>query len=95
MNNRGDVAPRRLRSILSKGTPRPFTKGSGRLELAEAIMDPENPLTARVMVNRIWQNHFGRAIVETPSNYGQMGARPSNPSCWITWRRALSRTSGR
>ena len=79
VNNRGEVAPRGFVSILSKGVPKPFTKGSGRLELAEAIVDPGNPLTARVMVNRIWQNHFGRAIVETPSNYGQMGARPSNP----------------
>ena len=78
-NNRGEVAPRGFVSILSKGEPKPFTKGSGRLELAEAIADPENPLTARVMVNRIWQHHFGRAIVETPSNYGQMGERPSNP----------------
>src|SRR6185436_876125 len=78
VNNRGDVAPRHFVSILSKGEPKPFTKGSGRLELAEAIMDPENPLTPRVMVNRIWQNHFTRPIVETPSNYGQMGARPSN-----------------
>ena len=43
------------------------------------IMDPQNPLTARVMVNRIWQHHFTRPIVETPSNFGQMGARPSNP----------------
>jgi mono/diheme cytochrome c family protein len=78
-NNPGEVTPRGFVSILSKGAPRHFTKGSGRLELAEAIMDPENPLTARVMVNRIWQNHFTRPIVETPSNYGQMGARPSNP----------------
>ena len=78
-NNPGEVTPRGFVSILSKGAPRHFTKGSGRMELAEAIMDPENPLTARVMVNRIWQNHFIRPIVETPSNYGQMGARPSNP----------------
>ena len=78
-NNPGEVVPRGFVSILSKGTPPHFTKGSGRLQLAEAIMDPENPLTARVMANRIWQHHFGRAIVETPSNYGQMGMRPSNP----------------
>ena len=78
-NNRGDVAPRHLPSILCEGEPKPFTKGSGRLELAEAIADPANPLTARVMVNRIWQHHFGRGIVETPSNFGKMGARPSNP----------------
>jgi len=42
------------------------------------MVDPSNPLTARVIVNRIWQHHFGRGIVETPSNFGNMGARPSN-----------------
>lgn len=78
-NNPGEVTPRGFVSILSRGAPRRFTNGSGRMELAEAIMDPENPLTARVMVNRIWQHHFIRPIVETPSNFGQMGSRPSNP----------------
>jgi hypothetical protein len=78
-NNRGDVAPRRFVSILCEGEPKPFTNGSGRLELAEAIADPKNPLTARVMVNRIWMHHFGTGIVDTPSNYGQMGSRPSHP----------------
>jgi len=78
-NNRGDVAPRHMPSILYKSDPKPFTNGSGRLDLAEGIADPANPLTARVMVNRIWQHHFGRGIVETPSNFGNNGARPSNP----------------
>jgi Protein of unknown function (DUF1553) len=77
-NNRGDVAPRHAPSILCDGEPGVFTKGSGRLELAEAVTDPANPLTARVMANRIWQHHFGRGIVETPSNFGNNGARPSN-----------------
>ena len=58
---------------------KPFTKGSGRLELAEAIADPQNPLTARVIVNRIWQHHFGQGIVRTPSNFGQLGDRPAHP----------------
>src|SRR5262245_3563482 len=78
-NNRGDVAPRGFVSILCKETPKPFTQGSGRVELAEAIVDPQNPLTSRVMANRIWMHHFGRGIVETPGNFGEMGARPSNP----------------
>jgi mono/diheme cytochrome c family protein len=78
-NNRGDVAPRRFLSILCEGDPKSFTKGSGRQELAEAIADPKNPLTARVMVNRIWLHHFGQGIVDTPSNYGQMGGRPTHP----------------
>ncbi len=50
-----------------------------RLPLAEWIASPENPLTARVMVNRIWQQHFGRGIVATPSNFGANGARPTHP----------------
>jgi mono/diheme cytochrome c family protein len=78
-DNPGDVAPRRFLSILSEGEPQRFSKGSGRLELAEAIASPSNPLTARVMVNRIWQHHFGQGIVRTPSNFGQMGERPSHP----------------
>lgn len=78
-NNKGDLAPRRFLAILS-GAERPlFHQGSGRLQLAEAIADPKNPLTARVMVNRVWQFHFGRGIVATPSNYGQLGERPTHP----------------
>jgi mono/diheme cytochrome c family protein len=78
VNNRGDVAPRHLPSILCAGAPAPFRKGSGRMELAEGIASADNPLTARVMVNRIWLHHFGRGIVETPSNFGNMGGRPVN-----------------
>ena len=52
---------------------------SGRLELAKWIADPENPLTSRVMVNRIWLHLFGRGIVETPNNFGEIGTRPSHP----------------
>ncbi len=69
--------PRRFLAILSDGEPTPFRKGSGRLELAEAIV--RHPLTARVMVNRIWSHHFGQGIVGTPSNFGQLGARPTHP----------------
>ena len=75
----GDVAPRQFLRIVAGENPAPFTKGSGRLELAEAIADPKNPLTARVMVNRIWQHHFGRGIVGTPSNFGHLGERPTHP----------------
>jgi len=58
------------------------------LELAEAIADRNNPLTARVMVNRIWQHHFGQGIVRTPSNFGQLGDRPSHPELldYLAWR---------
>lgn len=78
----GEEAPRRFLSILSEGEPvpfSPFSRGSGRLELAEAIASPKNPLTARVMVNRIWKYHFGTGIVPTTSNFGQLGERPSHP----------------
>uniref|UniRef100_Q01Z91 Cytochrome c domain-containing protein n=1 Tax=Solibacter usitatus (strain Ellin6076) TaxID=234267 RepID=Q01Z91_SOLUE len=79
VNNPGELAPRHLPSILCAGAPPPFRKGSGRLELAEGIASASNPLTARVIVNRIWLHHFGRGLVETPSNFGNMGSRPSNP----------------
>jgi mono/diheme cytochrome c family protein len=78
-NNLGDVAPRRFLAILSPEERKPFAKGSGREELADSIIDPKNPLTARVIVNRVWQGHFGRGIVATPSNFGIAGQRPSHP----------------
>ncbi len=78
-DNLGPEAPRRFLTVLSDIAPQPFAKGSGRLELAEAIAKQENPLTARVLVNRIWQHHFGYGIVRTPSNFGQMGDRPDHP----------------
>ena len=78
-DNLGELAPRRFLHILSEGEPERFTLGSGRLELANSIVDPDNPLTPRVMVNRIWQHHFESGIVGTPSNYGQLGERPTHP----------------
>jgi hypothetical protein len=77
--NLGDEAPRRFLRILCDGEPPLFTQGSGRRELAEAIASPRNPLTARVMVNRIWQWHFGRGLVPSPSNFGALGERASHP----------------
>ncbi|MDB5391687.1 MAG: Protein of unknown function (DUF1553)/Protein of unknown function (DUF1549)/Planctomycete [Planctomycetaceae bacterium] len=75
----GPEAPRRFLAVLTPDEPQPFTQGSGRLELARAIASPNNPLTARVIVNRVWQQHFGRGIVGTPSNFGSLGERPSHP----------------
>ena len=77
--NLGAVAPRRFLQILSRSEPKPFAQGSGRWELAEAITGADNPLTARVMVNRVWQHHFGRGIVPSPSNFGRLGDRPTHP----------------
>jgi mono/diheme cytochrome c family protein len=77
--NLGEEAPRRFLAVLAGDDPPPFTKGSGRLELAQAIASKDNPLTARVMVNRIWMHHFGRGIVGTPSNFGSLGERPTHP----------------
>ncbi len=75
----GAEAPRRFLKIIAGDEPKPFTQGSGRLELASAIASKDNPLTARVMVNRVWQYHFGRPIVGTPSNFGTLGDRPTHP----------------
>jgi Protein of unknown function (DUF1553)/Protein of unknown function (DUF1549)/Planctomycete cytochrome C len=75
----GPEAPRRFVEVLCTDQPAPFTTGSGRKELAEAIASPTNPLTARVIVNRIWQQHFGRGLVRTPSNFGVLGERPTHP----------------
>ena len=75
----GDEVPRGLlRTIANETAPRPVN-GSGRLELAEWIASPSNPLTARVMVNRIWKHHFGRGIVRSPDNFGAMGEAPTHP----------------
>jgi len=69
--NRGPIVPRRFLEILS-GPKRPeYKNGSGRLELARAIADPANPLTARVLVNRVWQQHFGEGFVSTARRSGQ------------------------
>ncbi len=75
----GDEAPRKFLAVLSPADAKPFAQGSGRLELARAIASPNNPLTARVFVNRVWQHHFGRGIVGTPSNFGLLGERPTHP----------------
>jgi hypothetical protein len=78
-SKKGEIAPRRFLRILAGPDAPKFAKGSGRLQLAEAIADAGNPLTSRVIVNRIWQQHFGRGIVATASNFGQNGARPTHP----------------
>jgi hypothetical protein len=77
--SKGEPAPPRFLSILSPSEPPAFTKGKERLQLAQAIASRSNPLTARVIVNRVWQQHFGSGIVATASNFGELGDRPSHP----------------
>ncbi len=77
--NRGELAPRRFLQVLSPANRPAYTNGSGRLELAFAIANKNNPLTARVMVNRIWQHHFGEGFVPTPDDFGTMSEPPSHP----------------
>lgn len=81
-NNPGEVIERRFLSAFPGpgGEPRRFLKGSGRLELADAMLQDARALVARVMVNRVWQHHFGRGIVETPSDFGREGSPPSHPA---------------
>lgn len=78
-DNLGEEAPRRFLAILNHGEQKPFTNGSGRLELAEAIADTSNPLPSRVIANRVWHHLFGQGIVRTLSNYGRLGEMPSHP----------------
>ena len=77
--NRGDRVSRHFLTALSNGEPKPFTDGSGRLELANAITAKDNPLTARVAVNRIWLRLFGKGLVESPSDFGVRTPPPSHP----------------
>jgi mono/diheme cytochrome c family protein len=77
--NNGPHVTRHFLSCLSDDEPQPFSHGSGRLELARAIASPDNPLTARVWVNRIWAHLFGRGIVGTPSDFGVRGDPPTHP----------------
>ncbi len=77
--NKGDEVPRQYLAILSGAERKPFATGSGRFELANAIASKDNPLTARVMANRIWLHHFGAGLVRTPSDFGTRSDPPSHP----------------
>jgi len=79
--NQGDAVGMRPPGVLlPESAPElPADTGDPRTSLAKWIVDPQNPLTARVMVNRIWQYHFGRGIVATPNDFGRMGERPTHP----------------
>src|SRR5438067_1533906 len=73
------LTERALPTILAGERQPPITQGSGRLELAKWLASDKHPLTARVIVNRIWQHHFGEGIVRTSSNFGFLGERPTHP----------------
>jgi cytochrome c553 len=78
--NQGAEVPRRFLAVLSGPDRQPFHDGSGRLELARRIASPDNPLTARVIVNRIWLHHFGEGLVRTPSDFGARSDPPTHPA---------------
>ncbi|MFL5246162.1 MAG: PSD1 and planctomycete cytochrome C domain-containing protein [Gemmataceae bacterium] len=78
-NQLGDAVPRQFCEVLSGSKRTPFKEGSGRLELARAIADKNNPLTARVLVNRVWMHHFGAGLVRTPSDFGLRSDPATHP----------------
>ncbi len=77
--NRGALVPREFLSILSGPNRAPFRYGSGRLELAQCLISPANPLTPRVIVNRVWMHHFGDGFVTTPDDLGNQSEPPTHP----------------
>ena len=74
-----EQVPRQFPAIVAGENRKPFRNGSGRLELAQAIIDPQNPLTSRVWVNRIWMHHLGEGLIRTPSDFGVRAGLPSHP----------------
>jgi mono/diheme cytochrome c family protein len=85
--NPAEAVPRQFLEVLAGPERKPFTEGSGRLELARAIASRDNPLTARVMVNRVWMHHFGKGLVRTPGDFGTRGEPPTHPELldWLAW----------
>jgi hypothetical protein len=84
----GEKVPRQFLRVLAGDARQPFAHGSGRLELARAITSIDNPLTSRVLVNRVWMHHFGEPLVSSPSDFGTRSSPPSHPALldWLAWR---------
>jgi cytochrome c553 len=84
----GELVPRQFLTVLAGPSHKAFVHGSGRLDLARAITAPDNPLTSRVLVNRVWMGHFGEPLVATPSDYGTRSTPPANPGLldWLAWK---------
>ena len=93
LRKKGELAPRRFLTIMAGEKGPTFKQGSGRKELAEAMFEAGKPLASRVMVNRIWQYHFGHGLVRTPSNFGKLGERPSHPEL-LDWLASAFEESG-
>ena len=93
LRKKGEIAPRQFLTIMTDGSGPVFKEGSGRKELARSIFEAGKPLASRVMVNRIWQYHFGHGLVRTPSNFGKLGESPSHPDL-LDWLAASFEESG-
>ena len=78
--DRGSAVKPRFLVALTKGDPEIFADGQRRLGLARALVDPSNPLTRRVIVNWVWQKHFGLGLVRTPDDFGIRGEAPTHPA---------------
>ncbi len=91
--NNAEETPRQFLAVLSGSERQPFVHGSGRLEMARAVASSQNPLTARVWVNRVWMHHFGKGLVRTPSDFGLRAEPPSHPEL-LDWLSEMFIASG-